>query len=76
MADTPTTLGGDALQPIASTWRELAVDAYTDAASMGFDPWDPATIYWRGVRDARALSSNVPTAEVTAYVRRLAGLDG
>ena len=62
-------LDGTSLQPVSLDWATLAADAYQDAASMGFDHWDPATIYWRGLRDAAAAIRGVTTADVTEELR-------
>lgn len=48
---------------------EGVTDAYDDAASMGFDPWDPATIYLRGMIRGMALATGRPDAEFVAWIR-------
>lgn len=50
-----------------------AIEAHDHAAHFGFDPWDPATIYWRGYLSAMVDATGCSAEELTAWVRRGGG---
>lgn len=56
-----------------AAWLPGAIDAVEDARSVSGDPWDPASSYWRGYRDAVAAVTGQERTEVQA--RAIAALD-